>query len=206
MISETVERPAAAGTVASSPTSTNALKAETTAKSIASAVESMDFLTKKREFYDTTMKRAQVEMERGHYAGVPPETVKKLEEILSSNFEHDEKLRNDWWREINLICIAINQKMSPEEKAEFSKGLMTAKTHEQMMAEDEKWMRWYVENVGISHIPSTVPGHEYFGFFAEKLKENDQHYLSKDWYWDYMFHMVNETARLSVQESASFAH
>ena len=185
----------------------NAAAARATARSIGEEVAGRDFLSQKWEFYETTMKRAR----KLRYA-VPKGTSERLREImLSPDFGRDNKLKNEWWREMNTLCVDINPYMSPAEKKAFKMRLAAANGPREMAAVDESWMLWYIHRMGTPNIGdpnwedfnffARVPGHGYFEFFAEKLLEDDRDYLREEWYWEYMFHMVNETARLAVEGS-----
>jgi|GEM_PF-5221341 hypothetical protein len=176
----------------------NETKAAAAAQKIHHTVMQKDYGARSKEFYEVNVKK----FAKRYKFEISEETDKRIRELLKEynvGSPNEFETRKAIWQELNLILIAADPTMTKAEKKMFNEDLIYAKTGEDIKKADERWLRWYLEKFGSVHISKSIEGSEYFAFFAEKLENDDQKYISKHWYWTYMFHMINETARINLE-------
>jgi hypothetical protein len=166
----------------------NESKAVAFARRIAERENGRDYVEKQAEFYAVTN-----EIAKRNGCKIPGGVDRRIKQILATRgVANNEKLKDELWK-LQNICMDCSQ-ISEAERRRFKEGIAKAKSHEEKVREDENWMRWYVGKVGSSHVSGKVDGSEYFGFFAGKLKENNQRYVKEPWFWTYLSYVVNETS------------
>lgn len=169
-------------------------RAEFAAKEIYGKLRKTDHITRKRDFYSSLKDEASA-------AGreVPAAESRRIELILEDpRLKNDEALRVELWRRLNALCIDFDEGMPAEDKAGFRQLITNARDEDEVVDVDRKWMSWCIDRRGEGCVSHVVEGHEYFAYFAGKLKSKDEKCLEEDWYWAYLFHMVNQSARIRM--------
>jgi hypothetical protein len=173
---------------------TNQAKAEAAAKEVYTRLRKVDFVSRKRDFYGI-LKGDAAALGRG----IPKAEDERIAHILSDpGLKETESLRVELWRRLNSICINIDESTPPEDKARFIRMIGEACDEASVVEVDRKWMEWRIGRLGPGCASGLIEGQEHFAFFAERLKERDPRYVEEDWYWAYLFHIVNETSKVRM--------
>jgi hypothetical protein len=169
-------------------------KAVEAAKDVYSKLKRIDYVTRKREFYKI-LKGDAAALGRG----VTSAEDERISRILSDpGLKGDEGLRVELWKRLNAVCIDIDGRMPPEDKARFKRLVAGARDEAGVVNVDREWMTWCVLKLGDGCVSRVVDGQEYFSFFADRLREKDPKYLEEDWFWAYLFHIMNESAKVRM--------
>jgi hypothetical protein len=165
------------------------------AKAMAIAKKSREIPTAERfgKFYE----RLKKEVPKGYE--ITNDTNERIVNLLKDpDLEKDEFLRRELWKECNSIAIDVNEHMSEQDKKVFKYLIANSSTAKDQRLTNISWMEWHLKKRGSKDIVGE--GSEYFEFFADKFAKEDISYLVRDWYWDYMFYMVNESAEQKSKE------
>lgn len=169
-------------------------RAEAAAKEVYARLRNVDFVKRKREFYQI-LKSDAAALGRG----IPRADDERIEQILSDpSLKGSEALRVELWRRLNSVCIDIDEGTPEEDKARFRRMISEADDEAKVVGVDRKWMKWRINRLGEGCVSRLIEGQEHFAFFAERLKERDPRYVDEDWYWAYLFHTVNESSKVRM--------
>ena len=169
-------------------------EAESRAKDTYETLRKTGYVARKREFYNTLKDEAEAEG-----FSVSAAADGKIERILSDpRLKEDEGLRVGLWRELNTLCIDLDKDVPPEDKARFKQMVSEARNEDEVVDVDRKWMAWRIDKLGGECVSHIAEGYDCFVVLAEALKNKDEKCLNEDWYWAYLFHVVNQSAKIRV--------
>ena len=122
---------------------------------------------------------------------IPKKVQEKIEAILANpKLETKKELQVELRKTMHLQEITMQRDLYTKEEFEgFVKLLESVTTLEELREADKKWMTWAVKKFGSKCADDEEK--KYFEFFASKLLDADEEYTREEWYWAYMFEIVN---------------